>query len=742
MTFSTTGQPIYVQALLDWGLGYSLSWTGNAGQADTVTYSFDSTLNGRGYTSNIADYGTAEEAVARDVMSDIETFANVTFVESNFNPDIVYAERDLSAGTAGLTAISFFPSAQRLAYADVYYDDSGTNAGQSGYHTIYHEIGHAMGLGHPNDSGFNPNYDMDETVMSYNGGSVATGGVTRWPSGAMIYDIATLQFLYGANMNYNAGDTTYNLDSGEITTLWDAGGEDTFDTSNTSTNNRLDLRGGVDESGNARFSFVGDTRLALAFDPLNASGVVDIEHAIGGSGKDLIYGGAVDGRLEGGAENDAIYGGTGNNTILGGAGNDLLDGGGGINTISHAFSGSGVNVNFQTNRSDGEGADAISGFTHAIGSEQNDTIIANDDANRLDGLAGNDTITGLAGDDTLIGAAGDDTLIGGEGIDWLYGGGNNDSIDGGDDVDRLYGQAGDDTIFSGAGNDIARGNTGNDSVDGGAGIDKLFGSEGDDTVNGGADKDYVYGDAGNDILIGGAGIDFLFGGAGSDLFSYTSLTDSFYDNTDLVIDFQAGIDGFDISGLGFTGIAESGATDEGELRFSYSSTSDRTYVRSDQSDFQIALKGDYSSSLSADSFVFNVGDTFDFAGDVITGTSGNDILIAGDYDDTIDGAAGRDRLTGGTGDDVFVFSDATHSFKNDTTNASDGITDFEVGNDVIDVSAFDYSAVGPYGALSGILYLTYSAGADRTYVQDRYSDFEFYLDGDYTLTLSDDDFIF
>ena len=78
----------------------------------------------------------------------------------------------------------------------------------------------------------------------------------------MMYDIAALQTLYGANYTTNAGDTVYkwNPTTGQksingvgqgapagnkiFMTIWDGGGHDTYDFSNYTTNLTVDLTPG------------------------------------------------------------------------------------------------------------------------------------------------------------------------------------------------------------------------------------------------------------------------------------------------------------------------------------------------------------------------------------------------------------------------------------------------------------------------------------------------------------------
>ena len=63
--------------------------------------------------------------------------------------------------------------------------------------------------------------------------------------------------------------------------------------------------------------------------------------------------------------------------------------------------------------------------------------------------------------------------------------------------------------------------------------------------------------------------------------------------------------------------------------------------------------------------------------------------------------------------------------------------------DKLDLSALGFTGVKSGSTEVGELRIHYSSNSDRTYVRDDHgSDFEFYLEGDHTLTLNSDDFIF
>ncbi len=286
-------------------------------------------------------------------------------------------------------------------------------------------------------------------------------------------------------------------------------------------------------------------------------------------------------RIDGGAGNDTITGSTAADTIMGGAGNDSLRGGNGGDTYEiaagHGFdsfsdTGTGgtdrvvatannVVIGLASGFGTASGIEEISGGGFANVSIQGGT--GNDTLNfstttltgivRIDGGAGNDTITGGAAADTIVGGAGNDSLRGGNGGDtYEIGAGHgfdsfSDTGTGGTDrvvatADNVvigllsgFGSAsGIEEISSGGFANVSiAGGTGGDTlnfsattltgiarIDGGAGNDTITGSTGADAIVGGIGNDRLSGGAGNDTIEGGAGTDRLAGDGGVDTLSY------------------------------------------------------------------------------------------------------------------------------------------------------------------------------------------------------------------------------
>ncbi len=152
-----------------------------------------------------------------------------------------------------------------------------------------------------------------------------------------------------------------------------------------------------------------------------------------------------------------------------------------------------------------------------------------------------------------------------------------------------------------AGGSVLQGSSGNDNITGTAADEQLLGLAGNDTLNGGA---------GNDVLVGGAGRDTLTGGDGADTFRYLAITDSSRNgstlNSDLIVDFNATLDRIDVSALGFTGL---GGGYGGTLLVSYSSASNRTYLKSYEADasgntFELGLNGNLVGALNSSNIIF------------------------------------------------------------------------------------------------------------------------------------------
>ncbi|HEV2816696.1 MAG TPA: DVUA0089 family protein, partial [Allosphingosinicella sp.] len=192
--------------------------------------------------------------------------ANLRYAMSN-EPDVAYAYYPTNGGPSSLGGTAWFNH------------NSFNNPQQGNYAWmgILHETGHALGLKHGHEApAVSPGRDSVEyTVMTYRsfpGQDLSDGGgytnqTDSYPQTLMMYDIAALQKIYGANFNFSSGDSVYtwNPATGRMLingatatsptgnrvflTIWDGGGNDTYDLSNytasdTAGATTIDLRPG------------------------------------------------------------------------------------------------------------------------------------------------------------------------------------------------------------------------------------------------------------------------------------------------------------------------------------------------------------------------------------------------------------------------------------------------------------------------------------------------------------------
>ncbi len=487
----TASGRIEIDSLLSgykWGIG------GKAGEETSLTYSFGiaglSAYRNGYLTPDPGSVwtlsGTAQAAI-RQAIGTWTAVANITCTE--------VADDTLSCGDirfggsrAPATAYTVMPVVDLPEAGDIWFGTSFADPslswmpGTYTYQTIVHEIGHALGLKHPHEAfGDFPTAptSIDAqlfSTMSYRSYVGAPPDMGYWQdrfaTTPMVNDIAAVQYLYGANMSTNAGDTVYSWQPGQaiFETIWDGGGTDTVSWANQTAGARIDLRpGSYSDLGPAWISgfFLEHRTLGIAYDCW-------IENAIGGAGNDVLSGNSLDNALYGGAGDDLLMGETGNDTLDGGAGNDtavfghpssfysvLHSGVGEVTVIGpdgtdtlrsieqlsfgdlslvlnpDATPGTPMGATFAvTNTASGrqflqEGS-AYSGPVHTLQWQ----LIGCSDSEAIAGSSGNDFINTLGGMDAINAGAGDDVLDGGTGSNFLTGGA-------GQDIFFLDGRSGD-----------------------------------------------------------------------------------------------------------------------------------------------------------------------------------------------------------------------------------------------------------------------------------------------------------
>ncbi|MBI6548920.1 serralysin family metalloprotease [Xenorhabdus lircayensis] len=295
--------------------------------------------------SGFSAFNEEQKETARLSLQSWSDVTNIKFTEvsSANKANMTFGFFDYSA--AKDYAFATLPKGQKTAYT-WYNSESHTfidnDVDVNGYarQTFTHEIGHTLGLEHPAEydasDKVRPSYTNSAeyfedsrayTVMSYfSEKSTGQDFKNEYSSAPLLNDISAIQDLYGANTETRKGDTVYgfnsntdrdfmtatNANSKLVFSVWDADGEDTFDFSGFTQNQRINLNEGA-------FSDVGGLKGNVSI----ARGVV-IENAIGGSGDDILVGNSADNILKGGAGDDVIYGGLGGDHLWGGEGRDTF----------------------------------------------------------------------------------------------------------------------------------------------------------------------------------------------------------------------------------------------------------------------------------------------------------------------------------------------------------------------------------------------------------------------------------
>ena len=336
---------------------YNLTSSGTGAKNGVITY------NVTGWSSDSNGLTADRQALTREVFKVYSAVLGIKFQEvSGTAGDIRFS--DNKSGAYAYTASSWYADSTRTSaiidYSVVNVEkawyDGGSNYNTYTPQTFFHEIGHALGLGHQgqyNYTGTPLTYDSSAqfandswqaTMMSYwdQSENTTTGASFAWLQTPMAVDWIGLNDLYrsqgystdnafqgntiyGVGTNISASDSQiWNLFStyagNTAYTLVDGSGYDTLDVSNFAADQLINLAPSSPTDSTApSVCNIGGKVGNLSI----ASGTI-IEAATGGAGNDTFYGNASGNTLRGNGGNDIFYDSLGSDVYYGDTGTDRL----------------------------------------------------------------------------------------------------------------------------------------------------------------------------------------------------------------------------------------------------------------------------------------------------------------------------------------------------------------------------------------------------------------------------------
>ena len=545
------------------------------GTPTTITFGFPASQPSSASFPNFTQFTAVEIAAARQALAYIGSFTNINFVEVTSGAQLEFGNADLTglgSGVGGRADYNYTNAG--IQHATVFLSNTGqaslansdfvpgsitsNDIGGHGWHTLLHEIGHALGLKHPFEQNIagDPNSvmpanldDLSRTLMSYtnfqpSNVAIVTGTSSSYsytssnltPQTYSLFDIAALQYLYGTDTS-STGNKVFAFSPAApvFMTIHDNGPNNTIDCSDLTGTNIVDLNPGATSklaiSQSLPFGIVlanqfnGTSAVTIAYEGrvANYTGGIGHDDVTGNAGANVIHDG-------GGGATDILRGLGGNDTyIVYNAGDTIVESAtqGTADRISSGVDfvlGAGVYVELLTTTSSA-GTAAIDLTGNALKQE----ITGNAGANILnDGGAGAaDTMRGLGGNDTYQIYNSGDVIV--------------ESASQGT-VDKVITSV---DYKLGAGVYVEQMTT-NSS----AGTTKI-------NLVGNQVIQKIVGNAGTNLIDGKGGSDTLYGGSGKDYFTFSSTIGAA--NVDTIGDFNSAADTIRLENAIFTTLTTAGA---------------------------------------------------------------------------------------------------------------------------------------------------------------------------------------